>query len=151
MSEKLYKGLVREDGKVFVSRINTKRPHGGSNYWVEKDRFLDIFFRNACDSARKRSRSEGLSFNLSPKYLRSIFPEDGVCPVFGTTMPILDEPKKHNKPSLDRICPELGYVEGNVAWISLEANRLKNNASLEQLEAVISYMKTANDQEANGQ
>lgn len=44
-------------------------------------------------------------------------------------------------PTLDRIVPEKGYVKGNVAVISHKANRIKNNGSLEELEAVVSYTK----------
>jgi hypothetical protein len=38
-----------------------------------------------------------------------------------------------NSPSLDRIVPEVGYIDGNVRVISDRANRLKSNRTLVQL------------------
>jgi hypothetical protein len=42
----------------------------------------------------------------------------------------------HNSPSLDRIVPELGYAPGNVRVISDRANKLRNDATADELEAV---------------
>lgn len=42
--------------------------------------------------------------------------------------------KRHDgSPSLDRIDNDLGYVKGNVRWVSDRANILKSNASDEEL------------------
>lgn len=46
-----------------------------------------------------------------------------------------------DSPSLDRVIPELGYVPGNVIVISWRANNLKRDATIEELEAVIAYMR----------
>jgi hypothetical protein len=42
-----------------------------------------------------------------------------------------------NSPSLDRIVPEKGYVAGNIRVISQRANRIKSNATVEELRAVL--------------
>jgi len=47
----------------------------------------------------------------------------------------------HHSPSLDRVVPNLGYVKGNVHVISWRANSLKKNATIEELEKIIQYMK----------
>lgn len=39
-----------------------------------------------------------------------------------------------NSPSLDKIDSSLGYIKGNIHVISYKANRMKNNASLEELK-----------------
>jgi hypothetical protein len=44
-----------------------------------------------------------------------------------------------NSPSLDRIDPSLGYVQGNVKVISSRANAIKSNASPEELLRVAAY------------
>ncbi|SKB50487.1 hypothetical protein SAMN05660880_01353 [Luteibacter sp. 22Crub2.1] len=44
-----------------------------------------------------------------------------------------------NSPSLDRIDPALGYVQGNVKVISSRANAIKSNASPEELLRVAAY------------
>lgn len=42
-------------------------------------------------------------------------------------------------PSLDRLIPSKGYVKGNVVVVSWRANRLKNNASLADLRALVDF------------
>src|SRR6266481_1415047 len=44
-------------------------------------------------------------------------------------------------PSLDRIDPSKGYIKGNIAVISFRANRLKGNATLDEIRKVINYLK----------
>jgi hypothetical protein len=59
------------------------------------------------------------------------------CPVLGFK---LTSDNRETNPSLDRIVPKLGYVVGNVQVISMRANRLKSDASIEELQKLISYM-----------
>lgn len=42
-------------------------------------------------------------------------------------------------PSLDRIVPELGYVPGNIVVVSRRANRIKNDATIEELAAIADF------------
>jgi hypothetical protein len=46
-----------------------------------------------------------------------------------------------NSPSLDRFNPELGYVVGNIYWISHKANAMKQNATMSEIEALYLWMK----------
>lgn len=52
--------------------------------------------------------------------------------------------RKHAKrdafATLDKKIPTLGYIPGNVFVISAKANRLKQDATVEQLQALINYM-----------
>lgn len=51
--------------------------------------------------------------------------------------------KDHDaSPSLDRIDPSRGYIAGNVVVISHKANRLKNDAGLAELEALVAWLKS---------
>ena len=65
------------------------------------------------------------------------------CPVFGTVLAINSGHRgaADNSPSLDKIVPERGYVQGNITVISWKANRLKSNATLKELRALVRYLE----------
>jgi hypothetical protein len=85
----------------------------------------------------KFCRENGLDINITGteglEYLISIFPENYICPALGIKMQWNNKSHVGNSPSLDRIKPELGYVKGNLAWISERANTMKHNANSEEL------------------
>lgn len=88
--------------------------------------------------ARQRARRKGLDFNL---HERDIHVPD-VCPVLGIPLiPGANWEERMSAPSLDRVNNAKGYIRGNVQVISLRANVLKNDSSIEELEAVLAYMK----------
>lgn len=65
------------------------------------------------------------------------------CPVLGIplhTVPGLGT-NQHNSASVDRINPKLGYTKGNVRVISMRANLLKSDATVEELEKVLEDLK----------
>jgi hypothetical protein len=49
--------------------------------------------------------------------------------------------RRDNQPSLDRVIPALGYVPGNVRVISFRANRLKQDATAEEVAAILDYIR----------
>ena len=63
------------------------------------------------------------------------------CPVLG--IPIQKNPERlgESSPTLDKIVPSKGYVKGNVAVISARANRLKSDASLAEIEALVAWLR----------
>ncbi len=65
------------------------------------------------------------------------------CPVFPDIRLRFAEGRGRpdNIPTLDRIIPALGYIPGNVRVISMRANRLKSDATVEELEAIIAYIR----------
>tara|TARA_Y100001973_G_C5139144_1_gene301977 strand:- start:40 stop:1134 length:1095 start_codon:yes stop_codon:yes gene_type:complete len=71
--------------------------------------------------------------NLTVEYLISILPKNSKCPVLNYDMHCYSTKKQENKLSLDRIDNEKGYVRGNVMWISLKANRWKNDFKKHEL------------------
>lgn len=48
---------------------------------------------------------------------------------------------RNASPSLDRLVPLRGYVEGNVKVVCLRCNRVKNNATVEDLEKILAYIQ----------
>ncbi|CAB4139149.1 hypothetical protein UFOVP343_46 [uncultured Caudovirales phage] len=85
-------------------------------------------------------KKKGLPYDLTPAYLESIWTEE--CPVFGR--PFVRFDKTHSDgPALDRIIPSLGYVKGNVVYISSRANRIKYDATVEELRQVLKFVEGA--------
>ena len=81
-----------------------------------------------------RAKKKGIDFNLTLEHLICIAPNE--CPVFRTAF-VWDVPKgfaSSDSPSLDRIDPALGYIDGNVQWLSLRANAMKQDASIDELK-----------------
>lgn len=93
-----------------------------------------IYLLNAC---RDRCRKKGLVCNLTKEDIA--IPTH--CPVLGIPLFHGNRAFLDNSPSLDRMIPELGYVRGNVNVISFRANRIKHNATLDEVERVADYMR----------
>ena len=62
-----------------------------------------------------------------------------VCPVLEIELDWNMNGQQPNSPSLDRIDPTKGYIPGNVMIMSTLANRMKNNATPEQLKQFCRY------------
>ena len=86
--------------------------------------------------ARHRARRDGLPFNLRLEDI--VIPE--YCPVLGIKLQVNSGKPKDNSPSLDKKNSLLGYTPKNVQVISHRANRLKSNASIVELVAILKYM-----------
>ena len=65
------------------------------------------------------------------------------CPILGIELKSGGR-NNPNAPSLDRLIPEKGYVKGDVYWISFRANRIKCDATREEVEKLLTWMQ-AND------
>jgi hypothetical protein len=87
--------------------------------------------------AKDRSARDGVPFDLTEADI--VIPV--FCPVLGIELVIGTRGGSDASPSLDRFIPALGYVRGNVAVISNRANRMKTNATLEEHEALVRWMR----------
>jgi len=80
--------------------------------------------------AKRRAKSSGVPFKLTEADLPPI-PDR--CPVFGAVFKYSDGRVVPESLTLDRIVPALGYVPGNVIWLSHRANAMKQDATIEEL------------------
>jgi hypothetical protein len=80
------------------------------------------------DSAKRLSSQKNLAFNLTPEYIKQLWPQNNKCPILDILLErnFVSGPKA-SSPTLDKLRPELGYVVGNVAIISAKANMIKND------------------------
>ena len=85
---------------------------------------------------RIRAEKLGLPFDLDEQWLEENCP--AVCPVLGLP---LDGKSRDTTLSFDRLVPEQGYTKDNCVPMSMKANRLKSNASLEDLERIVAFLK----------
>ena len=92
------------------------------------------------NQARARARRKGLPFDIELEDI--VVPTH--CPVLGVELSRGTRQDRDCSFSLDRIKPELGYVKVNVAVISQKANRMKNDATIEELNKLITWMENLN-------
>lgn len=90
--------------------------------------------------AQARAEKLGLPFDgIAVLELLSNPPDR--CPVFGMEF-TPGGGRKRSTPSIDRIVPSLGYARGNIALISLHANRIKNSATVAEIRAVADWLES---------
>lgn len=92
--------------------------------------------------AQLHRRNRGPAFNVTIEHLLEIMPADRCCPVLGLPFEFSVGHARNRQPSIDRIDPQGGYVNGNVAIISYRANRLKSDATIEELEKLLMWLKS---------
>ena len=96
-----------------------------------KQQHLKRYLQNA----RSRARRDKVPFNLTLQDLVDIATDQ--CPILHTPfvwgISGLGKGKtRPDSPTLDRILPELGYINGNVAFLSYRANRIKDNGTMQE-------------------
>ena len=108
---------------------------------IGEKKYLGNPFPQMRSNAKIRAKADGTKFNISTEYIKSIFPKNKKCPVLGIEFDMGYKSGKTNKyaPSLDKIIPELGYVEGNVKIVSIIVNRLKSDANYDDMEKILKY------------
>lgn len=88
-------------------------------------------------SARSMAKRKGYEFNLDLSDI--VIPTH--CPVLGIPLDPAAPQHSDSLPSLDRFDSTKGYVKGNVWVISWRANRIKQDASFTEIEALHNAMK----------
>jgi len=104
-----------------------------------KQHHIKKYFYNA----RSRAKAENLPFELTYEYLLSIATDE--CPIFKTPFTWGESKLGKGKtqlgtPQLDKIIPELGYVIGNVAFLSRKANKMKDNGTMQEHYAIADWI-----------
>jgi hypothetical protein len=125
-------GDIREDGFIFAKYNKFDKP-----VWYSPKAFHKDKITTAWHNAKKRAEKKNIPFDIDTDYLMEIFPKDNKCPIFGIDLVWGGERK--TSPSLDRIHPHLGYVRGNLVWVSDYANTLKAANSLDTLRTLLTF------------
>lgn len=88
-------------------------------------------------AAKTKCKKRNIEFTITRNDL--VLPER--CPLLDIPLFIGNGIRGPNSPSLDRIDPTKGYTRDNVWIISWRANDLKKNASLNELEKLVTNLK----------
>lgn len=88
-------------------------------------------------AAKSRSRLAKVPFSITADDIT--IPQ--LCPVLGQPLIVGQTQATDWSPSLDRVVPLLGYVPGNILVISNRANRIKNNATIQELRTVADFFE----------
>ncbi len=132
-------GLSKEIGEKYAH-------HRKRYYETHKDRICATVMEQKCDlgeyylkraltAVKSKSKRKGIPFSITASDLS--MPTH--CPILGIELQYNAGGAADNSPSLDRIIPNLGYVPGNVIIISSRANRIKNNATVEELRLICEF------------
>lgn len=96
-------------------------------------------FVQRCYAIKDKCKRQKIDFDLTPEFLESIW--SGYCKVSNIELDIYADRGTIKTPELDRVDPNKGYIQGNVQWISHTYNRIKCNASIEDLKMIINYIE----------
>lgn len=124
--------LYLQKGREYREK-NRERERERSSRYRENNPLGSLITR-----AKARAKKYDIEFNITIEDLD--FPE--ICPVLGVSLLQSKNKASDNSPSLDRIDNTKGYIKGNVRVISWKANRLKNDASLEELQKIVEDLES---------
>lgn len=128
---------VQRAATLKYRRAHPEKTKASSSAWRAKNHARVLLYK-----AKARAKQTARPFDLLPQDI--VIPKR--CPVLGILL------KRHvgeggktfdDSPTLDCIVPEKGYVRGNVAVISGRANRIKNDATLNELRKVLAWLRRA--------
>lgn len=126
------KDCSRSKGREWYhnNRESFKKSH---KKWVEDNRDKQLLTNVKC-----RARKRGIVFDLEHNdiYIPSL------CPALGIPLYFSKVGRSDHTPSIDRIDNCKGYTKENIQIISDKANRMKNNASKEELHKFADWIKS---------
>lgn len=80
------------------------------------------------NNIQAKAKLRNIDFNLTIEYLWKLYvAQDRKCAITGDELPSIQ------KASLDRIDSKIGYIEGNVQWVTSQANKCKHVLSMSEL------------------
>jgi hypothetical protein len=133
---------MRSKAEKAAAQREYKRRKMQDPQWTAKRRAADraYWLRNRervqFNTARHQAKKRGLEFTL--RFEDVTWPE--FCPVFGVRLERVGD-RTHGdwSPSMDRVDSTKGYVPGNVIVVSMRANRIKSNATPEELQQIARF------------
>ncbi len=98
-------------------------------------------FKHLWQSLKASAKARGIAFELLPSDIDDI----GIpvsCPILGIPLHFNRGSVQDNSISFDRIDSTKGYSRDNVIVISYRANKIKSNASLDELREIVKFYES---------
>lgn len=120
------------------SRLSYCQPCRGKQTSKNVTSTLKNYFTSSLRRMRKKNVVNGIGFDVSAEFLIELYEEqEGKCFYTDIFMEIPSYGEKNGRnahgPSIDKIIPELGYVEGNLVLCTVRSNLMKSNCTLEEM------------------
>lgn len=124
-----------------TERSVAKRPDHYAAAAADYKRNGKGYYYSWANSLKSRAAERGVPYDIDADYLISI--QTTHCPALGTEFKRRGERGSNSpaSPTIDRIIPELGYVRGNIVMLSRRANNIKSDASVEEIQQVLEWLK----------
>lgn len=98
----------------------------------------EVVIEHLLRAARQRAKRHNIPITITKADI--IVPTH--CPVLGIALQRNKRGKSlDTSPSLDRLDPLKGYVPGNIMVISMRANQIKSNGTLEEHQKICTYLE----------
>lgn len=88
--------------------------------------------------AKARAKKAGIEFTLTRRDI-SDMTVPVTCPVLGIPIRMERGRQTDNSLSIDRVDPKRGYTPDNVVFVSWKVNRLKSNATLQEMRQMVEF------------
>lgn len=140
LDSKKYRDSHREELKIKAMEYNN-RPEvieRKANWYQNKEskKSLEEKLKDTLARVKKRSQDKCVPFDLTLEDLKAQYTTH--CPILKIELnwynPANEGGRAEDTPALDRVDPKLGYIKGNVRFISTLANMMKSSATRIQLE-----------------
>lgn len=119
-------------------KVQNKKYHQTPEYRAKDiQRKRDNPEKTLLNATKVRARMRGLDHNLDISDVK--IPE--ICPMLGIPLFISGKRFTQNSPTVDRIDNSVGYIKGNAVVCSFRANSLKKDATVDELERIVVWLR----------
>lgn len=129
---------VRVEARAEAYAVAKASKYGSNYHEISESPELLADLRQRITNKRNNARAVGVEFNLT---VSDLYPLPEVCPVLGIPLNYGGGHRgaADNSMSIDRIDSNLGYVKGNIVLVSQRANRIKNDATTDELRKIADF------------
>lgn len=113
----------------------------GRKYQSKRRGNFEYRLQMLLNASKQRAKLKNREHTITLNDLIELYPVDNKCPVFGFSLEFNSAGFRETSPSIDRIDSNKGYTKENIQIISWKANRMKSSATIEDLEALVAFLK----------